>query len=81
MVPEAVLEAFRLQGGPHRLPGGEERTYRAGDAVVRRENAHDVRDAEFAERLFDGIAPSPEFRARLDEYRPSIDTVRARLAR
>ena len=62
MIPQAVLEAFAVTDTPHRLPGGEERTYRAGDVVLRRENPDEVPDAEFAAALFDGIQSSPEFR-------------------
>jgi Ser/Thr protein kinase RdoA (MazF antagonist) len=61
-VPNDVLDAFGVQGLPVRLAGGEERTYRAGDIVLRRENATEIPDAEFAAELFVNIVETHDFR-------------------
>lgn len=61
-VPYQVLNAFGVRSLPTRLAGGEERTYRAGDIVLRRENATEIPDAAFAAELFAGITESRDFR-------------------
>jgi uncharacterized protein (TIGR02569 family) len=61
-VPNHVLDAFSVHSVPARLAGGEERTYRAGDIVLRRENATEILDAEFAAELFATVAESRDFR-------------------
>jgi len=61
-VPDHVLDAFGARGFATRLAGGEERTYRAGDIVLRRENPGELADAEFAAELLGGIEESRDFR-------------------
>jgi hypothetical protein len=61
-VPQHVLDAFGAPGVAVRLAGGEERTYRAGGIVLRRENPGEIADAEFAADLFGGIEESRDFR-------------------
>lgn len=60
-VPYQALNAFGVRSLPTRLAGGEERTYRAGDIVLRRENATEIPDAAFAAEL---LPPAPEVLAR-----------------
>lgn len=62
MVPQHVLTSFGLDGEPRLLAGGEGRTYRIGDVIVRRENQDELPGATFAADLFSNIEESPEFR-------------------
>ena len=51
--PRAVLEAFGVAGAVMRLDGGEGRTVRAGDAVLK--PIHDVAEAEWTQSLLDAV--------------------------
>jgi uncharacterized protein (TIGR02569 family) len=54
-VDAATLAAFALAGPAVPLPGGEGRSFRAGDLVLRRENADEVGEAAWRADLFAGI--------------------------
>lgn len=53
----AVLDAFGLREDAVLLPGGEGRTYRSGDVVLRREDGAMIEEAEWLAALFERIEP------------------------
>ena len=57
-----VLAAFGATSPPVLLPGGERRTYRCGNIVLRSENKAEVEDALFVADLFATIVETEEFR-------------------
>ena len=63
-VPPHVAEAFGVPGAGVLLTGGEERTFRCGGFVLRREskNTPEIPDALFTADLFSRIEESREFR-------------------
>lgn len=63
-IPAHVADAFGVPSEGVLLPGGEERTFRCGDYVLRREskNNPEIPDALFTADLFSRIADSSEFR-------------------
>lgn len=50
-----VLNQFGIAGDPILLPGGEGRTYRAGDAIIKHIHNDDPLYSEWIANLFDGI--------------------------
>jgi hypothetical protein len=64
VVPAHVAGAFGVSPEGVLLPGGEERTFRCADLVLRREskNAPEIPDALFTAELFSRIPESAEFR-------------------
>jgi uncharacterized protein (TIGR02569 family) len=53
--PSAILDAFALDGDPHAIPGGEGRSFRVGDSVVKR--VHDSGEAEWTQALLARTEP------------------------
>jgi hypothetical protein len=51
------LRSFGLAGASVALPGGEGRTYRVGQVVLRRENEPDRAEASWLAGLFAGLTP------------------------
>ncbi|MEE1926925.1 aminoglycoside phosphotransferase [Streptomyces sp. TRM 70351] len=58
--PPSVLRAFRITGRPEPLEGGQGRSVRAGDAVLK--PAGDGADVEWAATLMDALQDRPGFR-------------------